>query len=285
MKVNAVVFWTLNTSGVAPQTYPDPNGPPALPGGGWYGNTTLNTPSLYAGGGNNDRQHFPEIPPTPARSDTLVLWHHGHSQPCDSSGCHIPWIDDQLDWLNGIDFLHFLYREISRFCPQNVLSYAELGLDAMVLQMPGYQCNYDQPEAGWVPGNGTPGHAKASVWGGGCNHSWWKGLEEQGVATGRFFVEPVVLTINYAKEVLGYKRIIMCGCTAAETRAPSRSRSIVAGQDGAVGRRLDDDDGSGARPSDRAEPAGRGLHPVQLPPHQHRLRAVLRAAVQPGLRL
>ena len=26
--------------------------------------------------------------------------------------------------LNGIDFLHFLYREISRFCPQNVLSYA-----------------------------------------------------------------------------------------------------------------------------------------------------------------
>ena len=25
---------------------------------------------------------------------------------------------------DGIDFLHFLYREISRFCPQNVLSYA-----------------------------------------------------------------------------------------------------------------------------------------------------------------
>ena len=201
MKVNSIVFWTLNTSGVAPQTYPDPNGPPALPGGGWYGNTTLNTPSLYAGGGNNDRQHFPEIPPTPARSDTLVIWHHGHSQPCDSSGCHIPWIDDQLDWLN------------------------ELGLDAMVLQMPGYQCNYDQPEAGWVPGNSTPGHAKASVWGGGCNHSWWKGLEDQGVATGRFFVEPVVLTINYAKEVLGYKRIIMCECTATQTtRASSRSR-------------------------------------------------------------
>ena len=102
MKVNSTVFWTLNTSGVAPQTYPDPNGPPALPGGGWYGNTTLNTPSLYAGGGNNDRQHFPEIPPTPARSDTLVIWHHGHSQPCDSSGCHIPWIDDQLDWLNEV---------------------------------------------------------------------------------------------------------------------------------------------------------------------------------------
>eukprot|EP01048_Picozoa_sp_COSAG05_P017897 COSAG05_NODE_2523_length_2946_cov_5.044335_4_plen_93_part_00 len=55
----------------------------------------------------------PEIPATPARSDTLVLWHHGHSQPCSSDGCHVPWIDDQLDWLN------------------------ELGYDAMVLQMPG----------------------------------------------------------------------------------------------------------------------------------------------------
>ena len=80
----------------------------------------------------------------------------GHSQPCDSSGCHVPWIDNQLDWLN------------------------ELGLDAMVLQMPGYQCNYDQPEAGWIPGKEKePGRAQASHWGGGCNHSWWQGLEDQ----------------------------------------------------------------------------------------------------------
>ena len=45
--------------------------------------------------------------------DTLVIWHHGHSQPCDSRDCDVPWIDDTLDWLN------------------------ELGLDAIVLQMPG----------------------------------------------------------------------------------------------------------------------------------------------------
>lgn len=113
INITSTVFYTLNTSGVAPQTYPDSNGPPHLPGGGWYGNASLNTPALYPGGGNNDKKHYPDIPPTPARSDTLVLWHHGHSQPCDSSGCHVPWIDDQLDWLN------------------------ELGLDAMVLQMPG----------------------------------------------------------------------------------------------------------------------------------------------------
>ena len=187
IRLNSTVFYTLNTSGVAPQTYPDANGPPALPGGGWYGNASLNTPSLYPGGGNNDRKHYGDIPPTPARSDTLMLWHHGHSQPCDSSGCHVPWIDNQLDWLN------------------------ELGLDAMVLQMPGYQCNYDQADtAGWVPGHSSTGKPAASHWGGGCNHSWWAGIEEQGVATGRFFVEPVILTINYAKS-LGYKRIVMMG--------------------------------------------------------------------------
>ena len=39
----------------------------------------------------------------------------------------------------------------------------------------------------------------------------WLGLEEQGVATGKFFVEPVILTVNYAMEVLGYKHIVMMG--------------------------------------------------------------------------
>ena len=64
------------------------------------------------------------------------------------------------------------------------------------------QCNYDQADtAGWVPGNESSPKAQASHWGGGCNHSWWLGLEEQGVATGKFFVEPVILTINYAKQV------------------------------------------------------------------------------------
>jgi len=77
--------------------------------------------------------------------------------------------------------------------------------------MPGYQCNYDQANtAGWVPGNSSNGKPAASHWGGGCNHSWWAGIEDQGVATGRFFVEPVILTINYAKS-LGYKRIVMMG--------------------------------------------------------------------------
>lgn len=78
-----------------------------------------------------------------------MIWHHGHSQPCDSRGCHVPWIDDTLDWLN------------------------ELGLDAMVLQMPGYQCNYDQADtAGWVPGNESSPKAQASHWCGNACLFW-----------------------------------------------------------------------------------------------------------------
>eukprot|EP01048_Picozoa_sp_COSAG05_P017896 COSAG05_NODE_2523_length_2946_cov_5.044335_3_plen_89_part_00 len=56
VRINSTVFYTLNTSGVAPQTYPDANGPPHLPGGGWYRNASLNTPSLYPGGGDGASQ-------------------------------------------------------------------------------------------------------------------------------------------------------------------------------------------------------------------------------------
>ena len=45
-----------------------------------------------------------------------------------------------------------------------------------------------------------------------CDHSWFEQFEKQGVKTiGRYFLEPVVRTINYATEVLGYKRVIMMG--------------------------------------------------------------------------
>ena len=99
LTLNSTVFHTLNTSGVAPQIYP-PVGPVAMPGGGWYENVTSTSPS-----------HAPQ-----KRSDTLVIFHHGHSQPCDQ--CWIPWIDQTSDWLN------------------------QVGYDVMVIQMPLHQCNY-----------------------------------------------------------------------------------------------------------------------------------------------
>ena len=74
LRLNSTVFHTLNTSGVAPQIYP-PVGPVAMPDGGFYGNATRTSAAF--------------VPQK--RSDTLVIFHHGHSQPCDQ--CWIPWID------------------------------------------------------------------------------------------------------------------------------------------------------------------------------------------------
>lgn len=148
LELNSTVFHTLNTSGAAPLIFP-PSGPPQLPGGGWFGNATNSRgPALYPSD----------------LAETLVIFHHGHSQPCDK--CWIPWLDQTMDWLN------------------------QLGFDSMVIQMPLHQCNY----------------VKES----GCNHEWFAQFEKQGVKTMRFFLEPVVLTINYARS-LGYKRIIMMG--------------------------------------------------------------------------
>ena len=62
----------------------------------------------------------------------------------------MPWVDSTTEWLN------------------------ELGLDAFVLQMPGYQCNFHQPGAGWAPANGSHGPI-----GGGCHHAWWSEIEAQ----------------------------------------------------------------------------------------------------------
>jgi hypothetical protein len=60
----------------------------------------------------------------------------------------------------------------------------------MSLQMPGYQCNY--------------------VDGPGCDHAWFQQWEDAGVPTMRFFLEPIILTVIYAKS-LGYKNIVMAG--------------------------------------------------------------------------
>ena len=66
----------------------------------------------------------------------------------------------------------------------------QVGFDVMVIQMPLHQCNY-VPESN-------------------CEHSWFAQFEAQGAKTFRYFLEPVVLTINYAQS-LGYKKIMMMG--------------------------------------------------------------------------
>ena len=151
LDLNSTVIYTLNTSGAAPEMHDGAGIAPQLPGGGWYNN-------------ESNSGHGSAIYPT-SITDTLVIFHHGHSQPCDL----IPelWQDQAQDWLN------------------------QLGYDVMGINMPLHQLNYHQESN--------------------CEHSWFEQFEKQGVKTiGRYFLEPVVRTINYAKK-LGYKRIIMMG--------------------------------------------------------------------------
>jgi hypothetical protein len=76
LALNSTVFWTLNTSGVAPSNYIGEFGPP-------YG---------------------PAFPQPPTRlSDVLVVWHNGHNSPCEIPGGD-PDYDGTVDWLNQLGY-------------------------------------------------------------------------------------------------------------------------------------------------------------------------------------
>ena len=78
LTLNSTVYYSLNTSGVAPLNYPSV-GPP-----GW-----------------------PTYPEAPRRGGTLVLFHNGHNQPCNDT---VSTDDDStVDWLNqlGYDVMSF----------------------------------------------------------------------------------------------------------------------------------------------------------------------------------
>jgi hypothetical protein len=137
--LNSTVFWSLNTSGVAPVTI-----------------------NLLA-------PQFPQNPFPPLRlSDTLVIVHQGHDSPC-----FLP--NGDYDFDGTVDFFN------------------QLGYDVANHHMPTYQINAENPY------NVT------------CDHQWFAQFEMQGAPIMRFFLEPVVRTINYALNTLGYKRIVMAG--------------------------------------------------------------------------
>lgn len=140
LTLNSTVFWSLNTSGVAPLAYGTPFEP-----------------------------SFPPYPQPPTRrSDTLVVLHQGHNAPCVLPDGD-PDYDGSVDWLN------------------------QLGFDVMNHHMPTYQPNANNP------------------WGVQCDHAWFAQFEAQGAPVMRFFLEPVVRSINYAVGALGYKRVVMMG--------------------------------------------------------------------------
>eukprot|EP00659_Diplonema_papillatum_P007514 gene7514-11508_t len=131
---NSTVYLTRNSSGIAPSTVPA-EGPVV----------------------------WPQFPSSVATSDTLVIYHNGHDQPCDTC---------DTDHGGVVDYFN------------------QLGFDTINMQMPLYQCNYN-----------------ATI---GCKHEYFQDFQNRGYKTFRFFLEPVVLTVNYAK-AMGYKNIFMSG--------------------------------------------------------------------------
>lgn len=68
----------------------------------------------------------------------------------------------------------------------------QLGMDVATMMMPFFDCN-------------TMVHQPGSL------HAWFKLFEDQRIPWVRFFLEPVIKTINFAKERLGYERVILAG--------------------------------------------------------------------------
>lgn len=90
-----------------------------------------------------------------------------------------------------------------------------LGYDVMHLQMPLFMCNYVESMR--------------------CDHSFFKEFEEAGAPTMRFFLEPVVLAVNFALGKLGYKRVFMTGLSGGgwtTTMLPAFDPRISLSQNG-----------------------------------------------------
>ena len=195
LALNATVFYSLNTSGSCTADYPtsvEPLGP-----------------SQSAGQAPGNGDTGPTIVPR-RTTDTLVLYHNGHEAhwlgraaaeplcvraPLNTPSC---WGCDLANHTDqGFRSVNYSWSDPVKvaqcwFNYDTVVGWVnELGWDAMELNMPLRGPN----------NNGSIGTQ---------SHSWFESWEARGVHTMKFFVEPVVLAINYAK-TLGYKRIVLVG--------------------------------------------------------------------------
>jgi hypothetical protein len=196
LALNATVFYSLNTSGSATADYPvsfEPLGPSQnagqAPGNGDTGQTIV-----------------------PRKiTDTLVLYHNGHEthwtgEHFNEPLCVRPPLKTPSCWgcdpalhknQEGFQAVKYSWEDPTKVaqCWMNydtVLGWVnELGYDAMEFSM---------------PLRGPNNNGKFGT----MSHSWFEKWEKKGVHTMKFFVEPVILAINYAK-TLGYKRIVMVG--------------------------------------------------------------------------
>jgi hypothetical protein len=180
LRLNSTIWYSRNSSGSAPS----------------------NSPPVGFGLPETDEVHCPDesrpgFESWRGQSDTLVIHHNGH-QPCSgghrSTNCSdcTPNFDTAQDWIN------------------------QLGYDVMEVAMPMHGCNRIQGNTSCKDhciGSTARGFDCAqckdqsttdSMVG---SHQWFEQFEAQGDETMRYFLEPVVLAVNYAKNKLKYKHI------------------------------------------------------------------------------
>lgn len=177
----------------------------------WYsrnttGNAASNSPPVGVGVPSTDDVHCP-TPDRPGyeswrqQSDTLVIHHNGHAVCSGSDRTEectdcTPNYDTTQDWLN------------------------QLGYDVFEMHMPLHGCNripantsctnhcVGSPSRGFDCSSCRPIGTSGSLVG---DHGWFEQFEQQGDEVMRYFLEPVVLAVNYAVNVLGYKHVVMAG--------------------------------------------------------------------------
>lgn len=188
LRLNTTVWWSRNSTGDAPS-----NSPPVAVG-------------VTPGAESGDQVHCPE-PQFPGyhsyrqQSDTVVIHHNGHS-PCsgglpverDACADCTPNYDTAQDWLN------------------------QLGYDVMEMAMPLHGCNrllrntscadhcVSDPARGFNCSQCVDLAALPVA----ESHNWFVQFERMGDYPVRYFLEPVIMVVNYAHK-LGYKRVVMTG--------------------------------------------------------------------------
>jgi len=133
------------------------------------------------------------------RSKDVVFFHHGHSNcVCPSnetglgqyrcrSGCTSS--DPKHEEIGGVGYSWWDLYNVSIF-------FHDLNYDVFIFSMPLKGVNLG------------PGSNDKTI---NDNHWWFYQFEAKGDRPIRYFVEPIVLTANYAKSILGYDRIFMAG--------------------------------------------------------------------------
>ena len=165
--------------------------------------------------------YSPLDPSGKTRSKNAIFFHHGHSNcVCDGpEGDAIAAAKCRPGCNSSMPSYHQLEPPLAAsynwWDLYNVSTFFKgLGYDVFIFSMPLKGINLG------------PGSTKASL---NTNHWWFYQWEKKGDTPLRYFVEPVVLTANYATEHLGYESIYMAGLSGggwSTTLAPAIEKRI-----------------------------------------------------------